>query len=185
MQRIFLLIVLTVTACGREPADTSSGAAGETTAGTTAGVREPAETRQEPAPGLPASVPAEPPALGGDPRGHAYGFDVGEVRAARDYLAEPKFSGADFERGELLSLACRACHTMAAGQQHNIGPNLYGIFGRQAAQAPGFVYSEALANSGLVWTPKALEAWLVAPAEFIVGNNMTFAGYRSATDRRD
>jgi cytochrome c len=128
-------------------------------------------------------APASPPRV--SEQSLADGFDVGEIKPAREYLAEPRFAAADLERGELLSLACQACHTLRQGQRHNVGPNLFGIFGRRAAAAPDFPFSDALERTEIVWTPKALEAWLVAPAQFVVGNNMTFAGFSSATDRRD
>ena len=88
-------------------------------------------------------------------------------------------------RGELLSLACQPCHTLGAGQAHLLGPNLYGVFGRISAGQDDFDYSLELRSAKLVWTPAALEAWLANPAEFLPGNNMVFAGYNSATDRRD
>ena len=134
------------------------------------------EQRQNttPAPSLPAAQP--PPAVR---------FDVGPIKTAAQYLAEPRFAGADRARGELLSLACAACHTLGAGEPHNVGPNLHGVFGRPAAGAPDFAYSEALRASGLVWTPLALEAWLAEPASFVPGTTMAFSGYRSADDRRD
>jgi cytochrome c len=91
----------------------------------------------------------------------------------------------DLARGELLSLACQACHTLDAGGAHLIGPNLHGIFGRQAGTVPGFEYSAALRATDLVWTPTAVEAWLADPSGFIVGNNMAFTGYQSERDRRD
>jgi len=112
-------------------------------------------------------------------------FSADQASIVAEYLREPRFAVADLERGELLSLACQACHTLSLGQQHNLGPNLYGVFGRRAAALMGFEYSDALRASGIVWTPQALEAWLAEPATFVVGNNMAFAGFRSATDRRD
>lgn len=164
-----------------EPAPTgqtaSSGAAPEAS--------QPAAGTAERSP--PAAEGGQAPTLppGSDPRGLAYGFDPGPIQTAAAYRAEPRFAAADLARGELLSFACRACHTFGPGGQHNVGPNLYGIFGREAAQAADFMYSDALRGAGLIWTPRTLEAWLVAPQTFIVGNNMAFAGYRSATDRRD
>lgn len=91
----------------------------------------------------------------------------------------------DLERGELLALACRACHTLGAGEDHLLGPNLHGVFGRSTASAPGFEYSVALREADFVWTPDALDAWLAEPSGFLPGNNMTFAGFNSPSDRRD
>ena len=108
-----------------------------------------------------------------------------ETETAAAYLQEPQFAEADITRGELLSLACQACHTLGAGQAHLLGPNLYGIFGRVSAGSDGFDYSAELRSARLTWTPAVLESWLADPAEFLPGNNMVFAGYNSATDRRD
>jgi cytochrome c len=112
-------------------------------------------------------------------------FDVGEIKTAAEYLADPEFANADLRQGERLAFACIACHTLADGQPHNIGPNLHGVFGRRAAALPDFAYSPALSQSGLVWTPRALAAWLDNPARFVEGTTMAFTGYRDAEDRRD
>jgi cytochrome c len=136
------------------------------------------ESRQ---PGVPTAVPP----TAGAAAGGAVGFDVGPVKTAAEYLAEPQFAAANVERGELLSLACAACHTFRAEQGALVGPNLHGVFGRPAAAVAGFAYSPALSATNLVWTPKALEAWLAEPAGFVVGTTMGFSGYRSPEDRRD
>lgn len=126
----------------------------------------------------PAAVAAEAP-----PR--VVEFDAGPVRSAAEYLADPKFASADLSRGQLLSFACAACHTLNEGGGTLIGPNLHGVFGRRAATVAGFEYSPALASSGLVWTPVSLEAWLTEPASFVAGTKMAFTGYRAPDDRRD
>jgi cytochrome c len=128
---------------------------------------------------------AEPAAPAATRAVRAAGFDPGPVKTAAEYLQEPSFSGADVARGELLGLACAACHRFRAGEGTLIGPNLHGVFGRPAGAVAGFEYSPALLESGLVWTPRTLEAWLEDPAGFVVGTTMPFTGYRSATDRRD
>jgi cytochrome c len=112
-------------------------------------------------------------------------FDVGPTRTAAEYAAEERFAAADLKRGELLSLACAACHKFGPGEGTLIGPNLHGVFGRPAGVVPEFDYSAALKGSGLVWTPVSLEAWLSDPAGFVAGTTMAFTGYRSADDRRD
>jgi cytochrome c len=115
----------------------------------------------------------------------ATGFDPGPGRTPADYLNEPELAAADVARGELLGLACAACHKFRAEEGTLIGPNLHGVFGRRAGSIEGFAYSPALAQSGLVWTPRAVAAWLENPAGFVEGTTMAFTGYRSAADRRD
>jgi cytochrome c len=144
----------------------------------------------------PVAAPATAPAAAQAPAGNVEpgpaaspprpaAFDVGEVKSAAEYLREPEFAAADLKRGQLLSLACAACHSLGAGEQAIVGPNLHGVFGRPAGAVEGFDYSPGLRSSGLVWTPRALEAWLADPASFVAGTKMTFTGYRSAEDRRD
>ena len=106
-------------------------------------------------------------------------------RTAAEYLADPEFAGADPARGEVLGFACAACHRFRADEGTLIGPHLQGVFGRSAGAVPGFTYSPALTRSGLVWTPRSLEAWLADPAGFVAGTTMTFTGYRMPEDRRD
>jgi cytochrome c len=119
------------------------------------------------------------------PAVRATGFDSGPVKTAAEYLLEPAFANADVARGELLGLACAACHKVRADEGTLIGPNLHGVFGRPAARVDGFPYSPALEQSGLIWTPVSLAAWLADPAGFVSGTTMAFTGYASAEDRRD
>src|SRR5690606_11347715 len=108
------------------------------------------------------------------------GADASNAAAAP---ADPALA-AQLARGELLSFACRPCHGLAPGDESPVGPHLHGMFGRRAAQVDGFDYSEALRHSGIVWTAETLDAWLAQPEEFLPGNAMQFAGFRSADDRR-
>jgi cytochrome c len=87
-------------------------------------------------------------------------------------------------RGELLSLACQACHALTREGGPDIGPRLYGVFGRPAASVPGFEYSAALRDADFLWSAAELDQWLQAPEDFLPGTTMVFAGYGDAEDRR-
>jgi cytochrome c len=114
---------------------------------------------------------------------------VAACDAARDSGAAPQQNGGatgpDLARGELLSLACQACHTLTAGGPNLIGPNLHGVFGRRAASVAEFAYSPALSSADIVWTPETLDAWLADPVGFLPGTTMAFTGYEAPRDRAD
>lgn len=96
---------------------------------------------------------------------------------------EPADNAAAVKRGKLLFLQCRACHEVAAGQPHKVGPNLHGIMNRQAAAAGDFTYSRGLVDSGLTWDVATLDRWLERPGAVVAGTTMAYAGMPSAADR--
>lgn len=105
------------------------------------------------------------------------------ILSAADYLAGAVYLNADVSRGQALAMQCRACHSLERGGASIVGPNLFGIFGRSAGSAGGFAYSDALAGSDFVWTPRALDAWLAQPFAFLPGNRMSFPGLPASDDR--
>ena len=85
---------------------------------------------------------------------------------------------ADVEAGKKVFRKCKACHTLKAGGKSAIGPNLYGVVGREAAAVDGFKYSKAMKESGLVWDEANLTGYLTKPKEFLPGNKMPFPGLK-------
>ncbi len=102
-----------------------------------------------------------------------------------EHLAGSRYASADVSRGKGQATLCRACHTLEAGAANMIGPNLHGMFGKQAGRIEGFAYSDVLADAEFVWTPRALDAWLAQPGRFLPGNRMTFPGIGDEGDRDD
>jgi cytochrome c len=96
---------------------------------------------------------------------------------------DARLAAANLKRGQLLYMVCKACHDVEAGLPHKVGPNLHGMFGRKAGAAEGFRYTDALAKSGIVWTPETMDAWLKQPGALVPGNGMAFAGVANDDDR--
>lgn len=107
------------------------------------------------------------------------------VLATADYLLQEPYLGADLENGKRQAMVCMACHSLEEDGPNKIGPALHGMFGRRVAEVSGFAYSPALQNADFIWTPAALDAWLLQPAEFLPGNFMTFIGVPKSQNRRD
>lgn len=97
-------------------------------------------------------------------------------------LPEP-YNLADFDQGRKTYRLCQSCHTLQDGGPHLVGPNLYGLFGKQIGTADGFAYSPALQDAEFAWTPEELDNWLENPRTYLPGNRMSFAGVRKAEDR--
>jgi len=108
----------------------------------------------------PAAVAAPPP------------VDLGTALAA-----------ADVAKGRQTAQVCTSCHTFEQGGQDRIGPNLWGVVGRNVASRASFTYSSAFAAQTGSWTYERLDHYLTNPAKAVPGNKMGFAGLRRAEDR--
>jgi cytochrome c len=101
---------------------------------------------------------------------------VGAAAAAR--------ADGDPARGEKRFEECATCHTLERGV-NNVGPSLFGLFGRKAGEIADFRYSPALKKSGITWTPQAFDTFIADPQKQVPGNRMPFAGMPDAGDRAD
>ena len=93
------------------------------------------------------------------------------------------YADADYARGKRVWRQCSSCHTVSVEADHLVGPNLYGLFGRQVGSSEDFNYSQAIQEANFIWTPEKLDEWLTSPRNFLPGNRMSFAGVRKPQDR--
>ena len=73
--------------------------------------------------------------------------------------------------GEQAFAVCLACHA-AESKNRPTGPNLHGLFGRQAGTREGYFFSEPLKASGIVWDAATLDAFIANPSERVPGTFM-------------
>ena len=98
---------------------------------------------------------------------------------------EALLATASAEKGQATAKQCQACHTFEKGGPNRVGPNLWGIVGRQRASEAGFNYSAAMKAKGGTWSYDELSKFLVSPRSYIPGTAMSFAGLAREQQRAD
>jgi len=100
---------------------------------------------------------------------------IGTLSCARGAAPDPK-------AGEAIYSRCAACHALAYDRT---GPRHCGLFGRRAGSVPGFEYSEAMKQSGIVWNETTLDRFLADPLGTVPGTAMGYAGIKDSKERAD
>jgi len=108
-----------------------------------------------------------------------------EAAAAAAQPIENLLTSASAEHGAQIAKQCQVCHNLQEGQGPKIGPDLYGVVGRQVASKTNFHYTDALKAKGGTWTFDALNKWLDDPRADVPGTAMTFAGIKNEKQRAD
>lgn len=88
------------------------------------------------------------------------------------------------KRGKIVWFKCRSCHETSVDGRHKVGPNLNGVFGATAGEKEGFVYSDAMKNSAIVWDAATLDAFIKKPTDLVKGTKMAFVGISKENDRQ-
>lgn len=92
-------------------------------------------------------------------------------------------ASADPHAGQAKAQVCTSCHDFTQGGPDRIGPNLWGVVGRDVASRPAFSYSQAMSAQPGAWSYQRLFDYLASPARAVPGNKMGFGGLRSPEDR--
>lgn len=96
---------------------------------------------------------------------------LGTAAAAQTAPGDPEKGAREFNK-------CKACHSITAPdgtavvKGGRLGPNLYGVIGREIAAEAGFRYGAGLlalkaARPGAVWDTEAIEAYLADPTGYL------------------
>ena len=82
----------------------------------------------------------------------------------------------DAAAGEQVFRLCMPCHSIGPGAKNKVGPVLNGLDGRHSGSAPGYSYSDANKNSGIVWNEANFKKYIHNPRAMVPGTKMIFAG---------
>ncbi|NNU81488.1 cytochrome c family protein [Halovulum dunhuangense] len=125
----------------------------------------------------------------GEEHANAYVIEVAEAEPAEatdEPVEEVDFASlyaeADAGAGERLFRACAACHRLEDGA-NAVGPHLYNVVGRDIGAVGDYAYSDAMAGHGDAWTPENLNAFLLAPSDYVPGTKMAYRGMADIEDR--
>ena len=124
------------------------------------------------------------------PETPAYALEIEEAPVAGGEVIELPFPQAewvaamDVTRGAKVFKKCTSCHNAEKGGPDGTGPHLWDVVGQPAGKhAPGFGYSSAMAQSGLVWDYETLDGFLKKPTRYLSGTAMNFVGLKKEGDR--
>jgi len=110
------------------------------------------------------------PILGESVRATAPKAEIKEADSDKTELASMTSEDVIKRGGKVFKL-CKTCHTLNVGK-HRTGPSLAGLFGRKAGTIEGFKFTDAMKDSGIVWSGEALDAFLSDVTGFIPDNGM-------------
>jgi cytochrome c2 len=90
-------------------------------------------------------------------------------------IEAPDIGPGDPVRGRQAFLEhCSACHRVgSATAGGSIGPDLAGVFGRNAGSLEGYRFSQAMTDSPQVWNARTLNLFMADPQRYLPGTKMS------------
>ncbi len=106
------------------------------------------------------------------------------VAAATLAVAAGGAGAQDLAAGATSFKKCAPCHDVGEKAKNKVGPLLNGLDGRKSGTIPGFNYSDANKNSGIVWSEAQFLDYIKDPKAKIPGTKMVFAGIKNEAEAK-
>ena len=90
----------------------------------------------------------------------------------------------DLAAGATSFKKCAPCHDVGDKAKNKVGPLLNGLDGRKSGTIPGYSYSDANKNSGIVWNEAAFLDYIKDPKAKIPNTKMVFAGIKNEAEAK-
>ena len=87
-------------------------------------------------------------------------------------------AAGDIAAGEKTFKKCMPCHSIGETAKNGVGPIQNGLKGRKSGTVPGYSYSDANKNSGIVWDVATFKEYIRDPKAKIPGTKMVFPGIK-------
>src|SRR3954467_15204853 len=84
----------------------------------------------------------------------------------------------DAAAGEKVFGVGKACHQIGENAKNVVGPVLNGIIGRKAGSVPGYSYSAANKDSGIIWDQPTFREYIKDPKAKIPDTKMVYVGLK-------
>ncbi|MCP4329668.1 MAG: cytochrome c family protein [Alphaproteobacteria bacterium] len=104
------------------------------------------------------------------------------IAAAFTVTAGQALAEGDAVKGKKVFNKCKTCHGFDPTKK-KLGPHMQGIIDRTAGTVEGFKYSDAMKDSGIVWTEETIDAYIADPKDYVPGNKMALAKIKKPEDR--
>jgi cytochrome c len=101
------------------------------------------------------------------------------------FASSTSHAAGDTKRGaDVFAQECADCHSVKEGKNKK-GPSLFAIVGRKSGSITDFVYSDAMKQSAIDWSPEKIDAYIAHPKQLVPGNKMKYEGLDDEKDRTD
>lgn len=107
------------------------------------------------------------------------------VLAAQGAQAAISCSADETQQGhKLFDTDCSVCHSVQKGTVGMMGPDLFGVVGRQSGSLEGFNYSKAMQDRAKPWDTDSIQTFITQPQAFVPGTYMPYMGMDDKAGRK-